>query len=154
MSSNKKVAKKRSPRLVNGSSSSKGWLWMCDSMLAKRHRWRKFLGSLAKLGNFHNWPIRRKSSLDILVIWTRNILIWIQTLYNLATKSVNSQLYNRGLWIFVILLAARCHFVPIKNLSRNNQFDPQPSDWLSWCAFASEKEIKAHYIPALFLTKS
>ena len=146
----KKLLKKRSPRLVHGSSSSKGWLCMCDSMLAKRHSWRKYLGSFAKLGNCQNWPIRRTSSLDLVVIWTRNLLTWSQTRYHWATKSVNWHLHNRDLWIFVILLAARCHFGPIKNLSRNNQFDRQPSDWLSWCAFDSEKEIKAHYFSAIF----
>ena len=131
MSSNKNVAKKRSPRLVYGCSSSKSWLCMCDSMLAKRHSWRKFLCSLAKLGNYHNWPIRRKSLLDLDVIWTRNLLNWSQTLYHWAKKSVHSQLHNRDFWIFVILFAARCLFGPIKNLSRNNQFDRQPSDWLN-----------------------
>ena len=150
----KRLLKKRSPRLVYGSSSSKGWLCMCDSMLAKRQNWKMFLGSLAKLGNCCNSPIRRKSSLELDVIWTRNFLIWSQTRYYWATKSFNSQLHNRDLWIFVILLAARCHFGLIKNLSRNNHFDPQPSRWLSWCALASEKEIKAHYFSAIFLTKS
>ena len=154
MRSNKNVAKKRSPRLVYWCSSSNSWLCMCDSMLAKRQIWRKFLSSLAKLGNCHNWPIRRKSSLDLDVNWTRNLLIWSQTLYHFATKSVKSLLHNRDLWIFVILLAARWHFGPIRNLSRNNQFDRQPSDWLSCCALASEKEIKAHYFSAIFLTKS
>ena len=120
----------------------------------KRQSWKKFLGSLAKVGNCCNWPLRRKFLLELDVIWIRNLLIWSQTRYHWATKSFSSQLHNRDLWIFVILLAARCHFVPIKNLSRNNQLDPQSSDWMSWCAFASEKEIKAHYIPALFLTKS
>ena len=126
MSSNKNVVKKRSPRFVYGFSSSKSWLCMCGSVLAKRHSWRKFFRSLTKLGNYHNWPIWRQSSLDLVVIWTRNLLIWRLTLYHLATKSVNSQLHNRDLWIFVILLAARCHFGLIKNLSRNNQIDRQP----------------------------
>ena len=144
LSSNEKVAKKRSPRLVYGSSSSKGWLCMCDSMLAKRHSWRKFLGSLAKLGNWYKLTTRQKSALDLNVVWTRKLRIWSQTRYHCAMKSFTSQLHNRELWTFVMIIAARCNFGPIKNLSRNNQFDPQPSHWLSWCAFASEKEIKAH----------
>ena len=113
-------------------------------VLAKRHSWKKFLSSWAKLGNCYNWPIRRKSSLDLEVIWTRNLLIWSQTRYHCYTKSCISKLHNRDLWSFVINLAARCHFGPIRNLSRNNQFHRQPSHWYSWCAFVSEKEIKAH----------
>ena len=132
MSSNKKFAEKRSPRLVYRSSSSKGWLCMCDLMLAKRQSWRKFLGSLAKLGSWHNWPIRQKSSLDLDVIWTRKLLIWIPTRYHCSAKSCISKLHNRDLWSFVINLAARCHFGPIRNLSRNNQFHRQPSHWLSY----------------------
>ena len=121
-------------------------------VLAKRHTWKNFLGSLAKLGNCYNWPIRQKSSLDLDVIWTHNLLIWSLTRYRCATKSRNTQLHNRDLWIFVIILSTRCHFVPIKTLSRNNQFHWKPSDWLSWCAFASEKEMKAHYFSAIILT--
>ena len=113
-------------------------------VLAELHSWKEFLGALANLGNCYNWPIWQKSSLDRDVIWIRNLLIWRQGRYHWATKSVNWHLHNRDLWIFVILLAGRCHFVPTKTLSRNNQFERQPSGWLSWCAFASEREIKAH----------
>ena len=123
-------------------------------VLATRHSWKKFLGSLAKLGNCYNWPIGPKSSLYLDVIWSRNLLIWSQTRYLYATKSGNSQLHNRGLLVFVIILAARCLFGPIKTLSRNNQFQWKPSDGLSWCAFASEKEIQAKYFSAIFLAKS
>ena len=114
----------------------------------------RFLGSLGKLGNCYNWTIGTKRSLDLDVIWTRNLLIWSQTRHQYATKPGNSQLHNRDLWIFVIILSARCHFGPIKTLSRNNQFHWKPSDWLSWCAFASEKQIKAQFFSAIFLAKS
>ena len=135
----KRLLKKRSPRLVYGSSSSKGWLCMCDSMLAKRQSWKMFLGSLAKLGNCCNSPIRRKSSLELDVIWTRNLMIWSQTSYRCAKKCLAThKCTTEILWIFVILLAARCLFGPIKTLSRNNQFQWKSSDWLNWCAFASE----------------
>ena len=98
----KRLLKKLSPRLFYGSSSSKGWLCMCDLMLAKRHSWKKFLSSLAKLGNCHNWPIRRKSTPDFDVIWTRNLLIWSQSCHHFYTKSGNSQLHNRDLWFCYI----------------------------------------------------
>ena len=113
-------------------------------VLAKSVSWKKFLRSLAKLGNCYNWPIRPKSSLDLDVIWTRNLLIWSQTHYHCATKSGKTQLHNRDLWFFVMILAARCRFGPIKTLSRNNQLQWKPADWLNWCAFASGKEMKAH----------
>ena len=113
-------------------------------VLAKSCSWKKFLSSLAKLSNCYNWPIRPKSSIDLDVIWTRNLLIWSHTRYHCATNSGSSQLHNRDLWVFVIILAARCRFDPIKTLSRNNQFQWKPSDWLNWCAFGSEKEMKAH----------
>ena len=121
-----------------GHQFQKGWLCMCDSSSCK------FYGSLAKLGNRYNWTNGPKSSLDLDVIWSRNLLIWSQTRYHYATKSGNSQLHNRDLWVFVITLAARCHFGLIKALLRNNQFHLKPSDWLSWCAFGSEKEMKTH----------
>ena len=113
-------------------------------VLAKSRSWKKFLGSLAKLGNSYNWPSRQKLLLGLDVVLTRNLLIWSQTRYHCATKSGNSQLHNREIWDSVILLAARCHFGPIKTLSGNNQFQWKPSDWLSWSAFASEKEMKPH----------
>ena len=113
-------------------------------VLAKTLSWKKFRSSLAKLGNCYNWPIRPKSSLDLDVIWTRSLLIWSLTRYHCATKSGKTQLHNRDLWFFVIILAARCRFGPIKTLSRNTHFQWKPSDWLNWCAFASEKEMKAH----------
>ena len=112
------------------------------------------MGSLAKLGNSYNSPIGPKSLLDLDLILTGNLLIWSETRYHYATNSGNSQLHNRDLWIFVLILSARCHFGPIKTLSRNNQFHWKPSDWLSWCAFASEKQIKAQYFSAIFLAKS
>ena len=111
---------------------------------AKRNSWKKFLGSLAKLGNCYNWPIGPKSLLDLDVILTGNLLIWSQTRYHCATKSGSSQLHNRDLWVFVTILAARCRFGPIKTLSRNNHFQWKPSDWIKGCAFGSEKEMKAH----------
>ena len=123
-------------------------------VLAKRNSWKKFLGSLAKLGNSYDWPTGPKYLLDVDVIWTCNLLIWSQTRYHCATKSGNSQLHNRDLWVFVLILAALCLFGPIKTLSRNNQFHWKPSDRLRWCAFASEKEIKAHYVSDAFLAKS
>ena len=113
-------------------------------VLAKSRSWKKFLGSLAKLGNSYNWPSRQKFLLGLDVVLTRNLLIWSQTLFHCATKSGNSPLHNRDLWISVIILAARCHFGLIKALLRNNQFHLKPSDWLSWCAFGSEKEMKTH----------
>ena len=122
-------------------------------VLAKSRSWKKFLASLAKLGNSYNWPIRQKFLLGLDVLLTRNFLIWSQTRYHCSTKSVNSQLHNRDLLVFVIILAARCLFGPIKTLSRNNQFQWKPSDGLSWCAFASEKEIQANYFSAIFLAK-
>ena len=122
-------------------------------VLAKSRSWKMFLGFLPKLGNCYNSPIGTKSSLDLDLILTRNLLIWSQTRYPCATKSGNSQLHNRDLWVFVLILSARCHFGPIKTLSRNNQFHWKPSDRLSWCAFASEKEIKAHYFSAILLAK-
>ena len=120
---------------------------------AKSRSKNKFLCSLVKLGNCYNWPIWRKSSLDLDVIWTRNVLIWSQTRYNYATNSCKSKLHNRDLWVFVILLAARSHLGPMKTVSRNNQFQWKPSDWLSWWAFAFEKEIKAHYVSDIFFSK-
>ena len=111
---------------------------------AKRKIWKNFLGSLAKLGNWYNWSTGPKYLLDVDVIWKCNLLIWSQTRNHCATKSGNSQLHNRDLWVFVIIFAARCHFAAIKTVSRNNQFQWKPSHWYSWCAFASEKEIKAH----------
>ena len=122
-------------------------------VVAKSYSWKKFLSSLAKIGNCYNWPIRPKQLLDVDVIWTCNLLIWSQARYRFATKSGNSQLHNRDLWVFVLILSARCHFGPIKTLSRNNQFHRKPSDRLSWCAFASEKEIKAHCFSAILLAK-
>ena len=122
-------------------------------VLARSHSWKKFFGSLAKLGNCYNWPIGPKSSFDLDVIWTTNLLIWSQTCYHYATKSGNSHLHNRDLWVFVILIAARCQFGPNKTLSRNKQFHWKPSDWLSWWAFASEKQIKAQFFSAIFLAK-
>ena len=112
------------------------------------------MGSLAKLGISYNSPLGPKSLLDLDLILTGNLLIWSQTHYHCATKSGNTQLHNRYLWGFVVILAARCHFGPIKTFSRNNQFHWKPTDWLSWCASASEKEIQASYFYALFLARS
>ena len=154
MSSNEKVAKK---------TFSLVGLWVINFRRLIVYVWfeflqkvvvERFLGSLAKLGNCYNWTIGTKLSLGLDVIWTRNHLIWSQTRYQYATKSGNSPLHNRDLWIFVLILSARCHFGPIKTLSRNNQFHWKPSDWLSWCAFASEKQIKAQFFSAIFLAKS
>ena len=115
-------------------------------VLAELHSWKEFLGALAKLGNCYNWTIRPKSSLDRDVIWIRNLLIWRQRRYHCATKSwqrtIAQQMHTSVSWIFAILLVGRCHFVPTKTLSKNNQFERQPSGWLSWCAFASEKRSK------------
>ena len=109
-------------------------------VLAKSRSWKMFPSSLAKIGNCYNWPIRPKSSIDLDVIWTRNLLIWSQTRYLYATKSsFNAHLHNRDSWISVIKLAARCHFGSIKTLWRSNHFHLKPSDWLSWCAFVSEE---------------
>ena len=116
-------------------------------VLAKRHSWKLFLGSLAKLGNCYNWPIGPKSSLDLDVIWITNRLIWSQTRHLYATKSGNSHLHNRDLWTSVIILAACCHFSLIKALLRNIQFHLKLSDWLSWCALV----LKRRWKPTNFL---
>ena len=116
-------------------------------VLATRHSWKKFLGSLAKLGNCYNWPVGPKSSIYLDVIWSRNLLIWSQTRYLYATKSGNSQLHNRDLWVFVIILAARGQFGPNKTLSRNYQFHWKPSDWLSWWLLLLKRRSK----PTIFL---
>ena len=113
-------------------------------VLAKSRSWKKFLGSLAKLCNSYNWPFGPKSLLDLDLILTRNLLGWSQARYHYATKSGNSQLHNRDLWVFVLILPALCHFGPIKALWRSNQFHLKPSVWLNWCAFAAGKEMKAH----------
>ena len=108
-------------------------------VLAKSRSWKKFFGSLANLGNCYNWPIGPKSSLDLDVILTCNLLIWSQTRYHCATKSGNSQLHNRDLWVFVLILAALCLFGPIMTFWRSNHSHLKPSDWLSWCAFVSKQ---------------
>ena len=140
MSSIEKVAKIRSLGWFMGLQLQKVDCVFVIRVLAKRHSWRKFLGSLAKLGNCYNWPIGTKSSLDLDVILTRNILIWSQTLYHWATKSGNSQLHNRVLRIFVILLAARCHFGPIKILFC---FWKGDQSWLIFCYIFNE-ELNVH----------
>ena len=115
---------------------------------AKSRSWKMFPSSLAKIGSCYNWPIRQKSSIDLDVIWTRNLLIWSQTRYLYATKSCfNPPLHNRDSWISVIKLAARCHFGSIKTFSRNNQFERQPSNWLSWWLLL----LKRRWKPTNFL---
>ena len=145
MNSNEKVAKKN----VNlgwfmGVQVQKVDCVCVIRVLAKSRSWKMLLGSLAKLGSCSIWPIGTKSLLDLDLTLTGNLLIWSQTRYHCATRSGNTQLHNREFWVFVITLAARCSFGPIKTLSRNNQFQWKPSDWLNWCAFASEEEMKAH----------
>ena len=128
MSSKEKVAKKTFSSVdLRVFKFKKGWLCMWESSSCKTHSLKKFLGSLAKLDNSYNRPIGPKSSLDLDVILTRNLLIRSQTRYHCATKSGNSQLHNKDLWAFVKILAARCHFVPIRTLSGNKKFHWKPS---------------------------
>ena len=98
---------------------------VCVIRVLAKSRKKSFLCSLAKLGNCYNWRIRRKSSLDLDVIWTRNVLIWSQTCYHYSAKSGNSLLLL--LLLLLMWISVKEGFLPVEFL----KYRPQISTLLT-----------------------